>query len=133
MCCRVTAFVGLAVLIAACSGVPLPRAECPVLSSTPGPGDLGCSEAVAVASAALPSGHVSVVRIHFQWGGYCAPGSYCPLIGPSAGIVIFTFQPRFGSRTTDGYVQVVREDDGQVRVASPLTAIDAQGIPRSTR
>lgn len=108
---------------AACSTV-VPAAECDTTPWSPAPSNLlGCQEAVAAATDALAPDHAPIVRIWFTWT-YCQPGTLtCPIAYPFLGTVIFTFESVVSGRTTDSYMQIVREDDGRVHVASALTPI----------
>jgi hypothetical protein len=93
------AFVGLAISMSACSG--LPDAECP----PPQQLRFDCREAVAAAVAQLPSGHPNVVRVQVVRGDFRAV-----LHGGSDAHVVFTYA------------------DGS-RVAVPLIADDTTGVP----
>lgn len=95
---QLTAFVAMAMLIAACS-LAMPAVECPTAPTRQPPNMLGCQQAALVATSALPAGHSSTVRVQFGWGKYCSPESHCPLLPPFSGFVIFAL--RIGDGRSD--------------------------------
>ncbi len=93
---QLTAFVAMAMLIAACS-LAMPAVERPTAPTRQPTNMLGCQQAVA--TSALPAGHSSIVDVQFGWGKYCSPESHCPLLPPFSGFVIFAL--RIGDGRSD--------------------------------
>jgi hypothetical protein len=74
------------------STVPLPTPEisCSETRFDPPP-KLTCGAAVAAATTALPFLHPRIVRIEFDWGGWCPPNARCAATNPTFAHVIFRF------------------------------------------